>query len=543
MNLPIGQQLLAVQAESNRGRPEVRPIVQVTSALPGVSAAEATAAARKVILSWLSDKQRISAIPKDAWDGASFEIDATQDRPISVESLDAIWAMRYDNPDASVNGRIWRTEAIIGAQDNLALVGVRLTTITREWDIQVMRSVPRVVHDLAKSPGLIDYGVSLTATPTRIETPEDAARLVSLLEEPRRSRPVFVVAEDRDGATLVDVNQLASRTTGLAHVCSISYAAARALSEVLGSSLSVFGQAVRTYHPGFRRSEALFEEHPLATAAWLSRRFPDPKAFVSMLANQSIDASVSTGGLEERLPAFGRVRTWAAARRLEKARLEIGNEAERLRLAEQKIVGLEDDLEAAESLYKEEYKRNEQLVVERDEEKRAVRRLRARIAYLEAALEQPGVAEPLEYPQSYDELEDWVNRHLGDRLTLLARAARAIKKAEFADVRLVCDALILLAGPYRDMRCGLPEGRYKFEKERAALSVEISPTGDRTSLLQWREEYVVRWNGERQFLDMHLKKGTSREPRNCLRVYFFWDDDTEQVIVGYLPGHLTTGAS
>jgi hypothetical protein len=42
---------------------------------------------------------------------------------------------------------------------------------------------------------------------------------------------------------------------------------------------------------------------------------------------------------------------------------------------------------------------------------------------------------------------------------------------------------------------------------------------------------------------MHVKKGNSREARNCLRIYFFWDEEREQVVVGHLPAHLTTSQS
>ena len=49
--------------------------------------------------------------------------------------------------------------------------------------------------------------------------------------------------------------------------------------------------------------------------------------------------------------------------------------------------------------------------------------------------------------------------------------------------------------------------------------------------------------GKRVELDRHLKKGTNREPRYCFRLYFFWDDTTSQVVVGWLPSHLSTRAS
>jgi hypothetical protein len=38
---------------------------------------------------------------------------------------------------------------------------------------------------------------------------------------------------------------------------------------------------------------------------------------------------------------------------------------------------------------------------------------------------------------------------------------------------------------------------------------------------------------------MHLKNGgNTRDPMRCLRIYFFWDDDEQQVVVGSLPAHL-----
>ena len=53
-------------------------------------------------------------------------------------------------------------------------------------------------------------------------------------------------------------------------------------------------------------------------------------------------------------------------------------------------------------------------------------------------------------------------------------------------------------------------------------------------------EYYVAYQGRRILMARHLKKGNSRDERYCLRIYFFWDDEDEQVVVGSLPGHLDT---
>ena len=56
--------------------------------------------------------------------------------------------------------------------------------------------------------------------------------------------------------------------------------------------------------------------------------------------------------------------------------------------------------------------------------------------------------------------------------------------------------------------------------------------------------YAALWRGQRWLLDMHLKNGgNTRDPTRCLRVYFFWDDDERQVVVGSLPGHLESRLS
>ena len=261
MRVSLGEYLPQVRSALRRDRPEVRPVVQVTSEIAGQDPAEAADAARRVILKWLRDKQRIQGIPRSAWGGEPFEIDASEDRPVSVAAFENVWAMRYDNPDREVHGRIWRTEAIVGVQERAAVVGARLTTITRDWEIPIFRSVPRVILDLAESPGLADYGVPLLAEPWSINSDRDVEEFVALLENRGRTRSVFAVSADAAGETRVDVAQLAARTAGLAHVASISFKAAWTLSEVLGSGLSVFGQAVRTYRPGFDRTDALFEEH------------------------------------------------------------------------------------------------------------------------------------------------------------------------------------------------------------------------------------------------------------------------------------------
>ena len=83
-----------------------------------------------------------------------------------------------------------------------------------------------------------------------------------------------------------------------------------------------------------------------------------------------------------------------------------------------------------------------------------------------------------------------------------------------------------------------------FEKDCHDLGgVKVSHTGNQGTLGQWENQYYVHYAGEQKFLGNHLKKGSSKDPSKCLRIYFFWDDETEKVVVGSMTEHLTNTKS
>jgi hypothetical protein len=523
---------------ASQKRPELRPIVQITCALGGNSVEASVETARNVVLEWLRDKQRVGGIPEAAWHGGPFEIDVAQDRPVSVEAFENLWAMRYDNPDLVVPGRYWRTEAIIGRTDNIALTGMRLSVISRTWDQPHFRSVPQLVARMVRRPGLTDYGYRLTETAWDVRTEQHVEDLVHLLELGERTRPVFIVSTDQHGDCVIDPDFLAQRTAGLAHVVRLSVEAAWTLSERLGRRLSVFGLAARSYYPGFDRTSARFEDHPLAGVEWLNRRFPDSRSFINFLSDRAVDASIAHADLDQRLPSYARVRQSIASRRLDAAKRAQASDVELTRLYEEDNDQLRDDLKAAEDLLEERSRRQRIVEEERDEFAREVYALRVRVDQLHTALAARGTVETVPTPDNYEDIDDWVQQYVGGSLVLLPRALRAVKKSEYAEPSLVYKALLLLGREYRNLRLGrIPQ--QALDEALSESGVEISGTGNLAHLMQWREDYEVSWRGTNCFLDMHLKKGTARAPRHCLRIYFFWDQDSEQVIIGHLPDHLT----
>lgn len=526
----------AAQTAALARGPEVTPVVQVVSELVGDDAATAIASAREEVLAWLTDKG-VRNLPSNARDGAAFEIDASEGLPVTVESHDQVWAMRFDAPDSAVAGRLWRTEVILGTLASRALVGVRLTVISPRAGVPVRWSVPRVVRRLVERPGLRDYGARLMGCPWRVDTPDEVDALVRLMEQPARTRRVFVLSEDRYGNRALDAESLAKRLAGLAHVVTLSHDGAALLTARVGDGLGVFGRAMRTYAPGFACETGASAAHPLATGVWLEDRFESPTEFIDLLERRAIEDSVR-GDLEATLPGFSRVRHWANARRLEEARRDVATDADMLALYVESNTTMMNELRDRDATI--ERLRMEQLQVEeeRDGALRDSRELRGRIDYLEQALKARGIEETLEYPSSYDQLEGWVAQHFADRLTLLPRAVRSLKKAVFDNIPLVCDCLQLLAGPYRDMKRGELR-RADFDEACRRLGVTLTQSGD-FSASRYASEYTVQYGKSRRVLDLHLKRGTSRDAAKCLRVYWFYDQERERVVIGHLPGHLTT---
>lgn len=144
-------------------------------------------------------------------------------------------------------------------------------------------------------------------------------------------------------------------------------------------------------------------------------------------------------------------------------------------------------------------------------------------------------------PDSLRELAAWAAEHEND-ITILPRALSAARKARFEDIGAVYQALEILAGPYREMRMGL-RNKSEVDGLLAAGGFRLSGSTGACVAGEQGDQYFVRWQGRRQFLGMHLAKGGGRDERYCLRIYFFWDDALERVIVGSLPHHLENSLS
>ena len=155
-----------------------------------------------------------------------------------------------------------------------------------------------------------------------------------------------------------------------------------------------------------------------------------------------------------------------------------------------------------------------------------------------------------QYPQDLANLPEWVTSNHAHAIVLHPRAERGASKSRFEDVPLIYQAIELLGIEYHAMRMTSPD---EAEAKRSActrrlqeLGLDLTPSISSGRAGEEGDEYEVIYpiGGEKKrLLDFHLKKGSDRDERYCLRIYFFWDDGIKKVVIGWLPSHLDTRAT
>lgn len=533
-------------------RATVEAVSQIVLALHSKGGTPEFEVARSKILEF-AERRAGGILPGEALEGKSFATDEVGARRIEGIAIDQprYWTLRFDDDDRAVARRSWVIETALADQGvgKPTLFGLRLQCIARGENPSYDRSIPTFARDVISvcDARLDDRRVDLT--PWFVDSEEDVDSLVSLLTSRNRKADVVVVSlperSNNISDEIVSSEKLTRDLAGAAHVAVISGRSAFQLSDRVGREFSVFNQAVRTYRPGFEpETEAPFV-HPLGIAERILNWNGGPDTYQQFITSEILRRTVEGADSLKKLPTFAEAKRTSAELRRRAARQTGSTDVEILELAEKEIEQLKSDLksqkkESDELLIVAEVER-EDAISEHQRLQGTLFHLQQRIQSLES-LRSKAVKIPI--PQTLEELEDWATRHLAGSVELHNRALRGAKDSQYADVSVIYNALLLLRDHYVPMRRdGGTKLKDAFEKRCLELGIEEQPTfaGDRSG--EQGETYFVRIGQRRIELDRHLKKGTSREPRYCFRLYFFWDETTKQVVVGWLPSHLTTRAS
>lgn len=550
---PLAEALRPLAATLRQHRSNIRPVSQVIVTLGSSEKKDAFEVARKSCLQWLKNRAG-RRLPDIAWEGKTFELEEVGAQRVGAVGIESprYWAARLDDADRKVAQRTWVTEIGLGqADEGKVLFGVRLICVTRGEDEEYERTVPGFVRSIIELNGATIDGRPLLKDPWIVHSEEDVKALVRLLRHPGREADVIAFAlpegstdPNETAASAFDVHRA---TLGAAHVVIVTGPASYYLSDRVGREFSVFNQGVRTYLAGFNPNQEQPFRHPLGLPDRIAE-WPNggPDAYARMLISYALARSVAKPDRESRLPSFATIRRYSAKQHLDEAKLSGSSNEDMLALALADNEHLRKELDEAkrnsDQLLQHADEEREQALQEAQQASARADTLRRYVETLEARLESVGEsATDIPIPETLEDFEDWCHRYLTGHVDLHNRAYQGVKRSEYQADKFLYQSLLLLRNFYVPMRRKPSDGaKQAYEAECYRLGLEESGTITDSRLGEQGDTYIVNYAGRKRTLDRHLKHGTSKDQRFCFRLYFFWDESSEQVVVGWLPSHLDT---
>lgn len=434
---------------------------------------------------------------------------------------------------------------------------------------------------MAERIPLLLGGRTLSHTPILVDSLETMQGFHSMLVDPARRMPFAVVSvppgiEDL-GLLRRRWKSLAHMLTGLAIVWVLPPKMTYRLSDQVSKSLSVFLGAWRFYRPGFNHL-ADRTHHPL----FLKNRMEDERGaeetarqFLKMAIEERMRAgpeghlSIGYDDLAREEAAAGRVPARLVARlrdsllsgspeppRAEDPSASVGGRA---RLPNDAPYGpfvaaqasvrepvpatseIDDaDGEQPESAgrrmrtpavgagirahrYNEALRRADRAERELGEARRRVAQLTELVRALGG---NPDAVTP--FPTEWEQFAPWCDENLGECVSLAGTVRRELRGAVFEDVVLAARCIHWLAHDYRDecLRGGNPHMHgcvHQIDESVYNLPCDADCR-------------VCNWGGQHHPVNWHLQCGADRhDPRHCLCIYYFWDEETQRVVVASMP--------
>ena len=540
---------------------------------------------RSIVLEWLQESFE-DRLPRKALRHRAFlhrEADASC-RAVRVRGAGKdLWAVQVDR--SSGPGRqVVTSVTVASVLGRSTAIGIEVHDRSVVPGEAVNEYPAELIADIAGRVPLLQGGRRFALDPIVLDTEEAMSSFLQMLVDPRRDMPFAVVSvppEEPDRDMLeAQWRGLARALAGLAVVWVLPPAMTFRLSDTVSKPLSVFLGAWRFYRPGFN-DRADRTRHPLV----LWNRLTDERGlgmttrqFRRLAAEErlrfeegdrdglSYDAIAREVAGAARGPArlvsFLRRRIWgapavpaagaASPRRADgpgRAGLEAGNrnsggaaaavvrekepvaadEAaatdEETPLLRRKLKQARDKARTRGNRYEQARERADAAERERDE----LRRRAEQLAGLVRSLGGDPDAE-IPFPTSWDEMAAWCDQSLAGRVSLTSAARRELGGAEFLDVGLAAQCLSWLGHEYRDGRVqgGDPELHGRIgEIDNGVFNL---PCGG--------DAFECTWDERRHTVDWHIKRGANtRDPRRCLRIYYFWDEQTQRVVVASMPAH------
>ena len=523
------------------------PIIAVEGRLAKPDSFEA---ARSIALAWLT-KHGFEPPPDRTTD---FELRTKKGHTANAVTLPdlGLWAIQAETADSALEGRRWRVEMVLLNAQPTPAVSVTLTAISPGGSPQPPTSIPTLVTRLAQEIGLrdTDDGALFTAGPTRISDFASLGRALVALRSPKRNRPIIVLStylKDEQLKTFMDPKGLADKLGGLAQVFVLDREMVWSFNEEVGRKAAVSGATIRFFRPGFTSDDEP-GRHPVWSPTELNTQGLNLLGLSGILLQEAAYQSLRALERDDATPAFDQVREMVLRRQIEEARRKAEIAASH-RASGDEVASLQDELASEIDLRKlfEEDNTNLHADLEEARSERNASRderdtLRGRVMFLESRVqkllgqlrEKTGAVEP-EFPDNWEDLEDWCNEYLGDRIVLTRKAVRAAQDSHFEDIEYAYRVLWLLAEEYVPAR---RSGGESYKESLKKMGLEITPTGRSAHQHRSKNTYQTDYKNERVTLELHVTGSNDRDPRFGFRIYFHWHERDQCMVIGSMPEHL-----
>lgn len=536
---------------------------------------------RRIALDWLQ-QQMGSPLPRRAMAHRSFSHTGGDSACRAVRIRDArgdFWAAQLER--TPYKGQATVAEVVVAQPEGSSPL-VRMDVVDRS----VVPTDPNAEYpaemlaEMAERVPLLQGGRTLSHTPIVVESVETMQGFHRMLVDPGRKMPFAVVSVPPDIDNLDALEgqwaALARALTGLALVWVLPPKMTYRLSDLVTKSLSVFLGAWRFYRPGFNHL-ADRNHHPLV----LRNRMEDDRGvretmrqFLNMAVQERMRTSFRTrlpigyddlvreevagGRGPGRLVAFlrdslrnvsgepshpgyasasaaggGRMLTEAhgqqagsvrpAVREPTPSASETGTATPTETARERRPRKSAEASRTQARRYREARRRADRAERERDD---AVNRANKLADMVRALGGDPDAV--TRFPTAWEQFEPWCEEHLGECVSLSRAARQELSNAEFEDVGLAARCIHWLAHHYRDecLRGGNPRPRGRIDHIGNGV---VNRPCDADCI-------ECNWGGQNRRVEWCLQCGAdARDPRRCLRIYYFWDDDTQRVVVASMP--------
>lgn len=452
--------------------------------------------------------------------------DGGEGRAAEVVRDDTLWSATVTAPNDSDPTLTWRTQATIGGPGGpIVTVRIGLGSTApgnpRVAPLDYQFGSPALVRTLLRDFSIEDGGQFIVPEAILVGASE-IPRLVEFLTSPSRRLPVLVLTGDpATGRPPIPAagsgppaSHIARELAGLAHVMVLtSGLAGRALTQALGRERSVWHGAARIYWPGFVTGSDPFDHRfwPPARLKNVHRPFvQEVRTWLSMIA-------------VTRTPPHPGLTT---ARRT-----SASSDAELLQLFEEENQRLEEE--------------NRELEVQLETLAVAKANLEAKVQAIsykrDAELDNDpdGVqtATNTAAPASVREALELVEEEYADELVVLESARRSAEAFDqYQDPEKALRALRAVAEASAALASGgLGMSLNDFFQSKGFA---YSATNAATKAKKFRSHYTINYGDKKRIMEPHLKVDEATSPDQCMRIYWWKDEEEKVFVVGHVGRHL-----